>query len=152
MRIRSSWPQPALFILFCCVVLMSMACGVKALPRPPREPDLPKVKDLDAVIIETGVQLTWSIPFGAEEVKRFNIYRSKPETVEKPCPACPREYELIRTVKAKVGRSYFQVFDRDFEAEGRYYYRVIPLDEKRRLGPDSNEAEVIVKRRRDWVK
>jgi hypothetical protein len=26
------------------------------------------------------------------------------------------------------------------------------LDEKRRLGPDSNEAEVIVKRRRDLVK
>ena len=37
-------------------------------PRPPRRATLPAVKDLDAVVFETGVQLTWSIPFAAEGV------------------------------------------------------------------------------------
>ncbi len=101
------------------------------------------------MIIETGVQLSWSIPLTAEGVDRFDLYRSKPEKTKEPCPACPRAYELLTTVTVKPGQTYFQVFDRNIQTEGRFYYQVIPLDERSRLGPDSNEAEVIVKWRRD---
>ena len=145
MNRRSSRPRAFLILLFCCLGLVAGACGKKAPPRPPRRPDLPVVKDLDAVVLETGVQLSWSIPFDSEGVDEFNLYRSKPETVEEACPSCPRGYELIRNVNVKPGQTFFQVVDRNIEAEGRYYYRVIPLDERGRPGPDSNEAEVIVK-------
>jgi hypothetical protein len=137
-----------MILTFCC---LWGACGKKAPPRPPRSPELPKVKELDAVIIETGVQLSWSIPFTAEGVDRFNLFRSKPEPVEEACPACPRGYELIRTIKVESGQTYFQLFDRNIAVEGRYYYRVIALDERSRPGPDSNEAEVIVKWRQNTV-
>jgi hypothetical protein len=144
-----AWPQVVLILIFCYMGLLAGACGIKTPPQPPREPDLPRVKDLDAVIMETGVQLAWSIPFTAERVDEFDLYRSKPETAEEACPACPRDYELVRTVNVKAGQTLFQVVDRTIEAEGRYYYRVTPLDERGRPGPDSNEAEVIVRWRRD---
>ncbi len=149
MKKCSSWPQVVLILIFFCLGLLAGACGRKAPPQPPRELDLPKVKDLDAVITETGVQLAWSIPFTAKRVDEFNLYRSKPETVEEACPACPRDYELVRAVNVKAGQTFFQIVDRNIEAEGRYYYRVTPLDERGRPGPDSNEAEVIVRWRRD---
>ena len=149
MTTRSSSPQAALILVFCCLVIQIGACGRKAPPRPPRKPDLPAVQDLQAVIMETGVQLAWSIPFTAEGVDSFNLYRSRPETVEEDCPSCPRAYEFIRTVNVKAGQIYFQVMDRSIEVEGRFYYRVVPLDARDRLGPDSNEAGVVVKWRRD---
>jgi hypothetical protein len=101
--------------------------------------------------METGVQLSWSIPFGSEVVDSFNLYRSKLDTAKEPCPSCPRAHQLIETIKVRVGQTYFQVFDRNIEAEGRYYYLVTPLDERDRLGPDSNEAEVVIRWRQDSV-
>ena len=148
MTIRSSSPQAALILVFCCLVIQTGACGRKAPPRPPRKPDLPAVQDLQAVVMQTGVQLTWSIPFTAEGVDGFNLYRSGPDTVEEDCPSCPRAYELIRTVNVKAGQIYFQVIDRSIKLEGHFYYRVIPSDAHDQLGPDSNEAEVVVKWRK----
>lgn len=151
MKKGSSSPQAGMILFVCWLGLMAGACGKKAPPRPPRAPHLPAVKDLQAVVFESGVQLAWSMPVNAEGVDRFELYRSKPDTAKEACPACPRGYELLRTIDVKFGQTYFQLFDRTIEAEGRYYYRVIPLDNRSRPGPDSNEAEVIVKWRRDTV-
>jgi hypothetical protein len=151
MKKESSWPRRLIIVFFCCLGLLEGACGIKAPPRPPRSPELPQVKDLDAVVMEGGVQLSWSIPFGSEAVDSFNLYRSKPETTKEPCPSCPRAYELIRTVDVKVGQTYFQIFDLSIQAEGRYHYLVTPLDERDRLGPDSNETEVVIKWRQKHV-
>ena len=151
MKKGSSWPQRLIVLFFCCLGLLEGGCGIKAAPRPPRTAELPQVRDLDAVVMETGVQLSWSIPFGSEGVDSFNLYRSKPETTKEPCPSCPRAYELIRTVNVKVGQTFFQILDLSVQAEGRYHYLVTPLDEQDRLGPDSNEAEVVIKWRRDTI-
>ncbi len=145
MRKSCSRPVVVLILILCHLGLLAEACGIKAPPRPPRRANLPAVKDLDAVVFETGVQLTWSIPFAAEGVDSFELYRSKPETTAEPCPACPRKYERFRTVQVSLGQTYFQTFDRNIETEGRFYYRVIPLDGRHNRGPDSNEAEVIIK-------
>jgi hypothetical protein len=151
MKKGSLWPQAAMILFICWLGLLAGACGKKAPPRPPRAPHLPAVKDLQALIFESGVQLAWSMPLSAEGVDHFELYRSKPNTEEKDCPACPRVYELVRTIGVKFGQTYFQLFDRNIDAEGRYYYRVIPLDKRSRPGPDSNEAEVVVKWRQDKV-
>lgn len=138
-------PLVVLILILCHLGFLAGACGIKAPPRPPRRANLPAVKDLEAVVFETGVELTWSIPSTAEGVDSFELYRSKPETPGEACPACPRSYERFRTVQVRPGQAYFQAFDRNIAAEGRFYYRVIPLDGQHSRGPDSNEAEVLIK-------
>ncbi len=145
MRKSCSRPLAVLVLILCHLGFLAGACGIKTPPRPPRRANLPTVKDLEAVVFEIGVQLAWSIPFTAEGVDSFEIYRSEPETTVEACPACPRKYERFRTVQVRLGQTYFQALDRNIETEGRFYYRVIPLDGQHNRGPDSNEAEVLVK-------
>jgi hypothetical protein len=120
------------------------ACGVKTPPRPVRQPNLPLVQDLQAVVTTNGVRLSWTIPDTAEAVAEFKIYRSKSRAEPEGCPGCPTTYDLIETLTAVGGETRFEILDQNFPREGTVYYRIIPVDKKGRLGPDSNKAKVIV--------
>ena len=141
---RRLWPISSFFILLSCFGLLLVGCGKKGPPRPPHQEELPKVKDLQAVVVARGVGLTWTMVSRDHIVARFNIYRSifQPEINE--CPGCERDFELVTTIRVKADETHFQFIDQHVEGEGRFYYKVTPLDKEDRPGPDSNEAMVLI--------
>jgi hypothetical protein len=120
------------------------ACGKKAPPRPPLKKELPEVKDLQAVVEASGVRLTWTVAKADEDIKGFNVYRSKPRPEVSDCPGCTRDFELITSIKVKRGELQYQVVDPYIQGKGRFYYQVVPFDKRDRIGPESNEAMVLV--------
>ena len=120
------------------------ACGKKGPPKPPLKKELPTVKDLRAVVEASGVRLTWTLAKADEDIKGFNVYRSKPRSEVSDCPGCTRDFELITSIKVKTGELQYQVVDPYIEGKGRFYYQVVPFDKRDRAGPESNEARVLV--------
>jgi hypothetical protein len=141
---RRSWTTAAVIALLLFLGFVFGACGKKAPPKPPFKEELPKVKDLRAVVEASGVRLSWTIGKTDKDVLGFNVYRSKPRPEASDCPGCTRDFELIISIKVKSGELRFQVVDPSIEGEGRFYYQVVPFDQRDRAGPESNEAKVLV--------
>ena len=144
MKRRSSWLEWAPIIALCFMGLLLVDCGKKGRPRPPEKEKLPRVKDLQAVVLAAGVELTWTLKKGEGNVVGFNVYRSKPQPEISDCPGCTRDFELITAIKVKPGQTRFQVIDPYIGARGVFYYRVTPFDEQDQPGPESNETRVLV--------
>ena len=141
MRLR---PPAELIVLLLFLGFLLGACGKKAPPKPPFIKELPKVKDLQAVVETSGVRLTWSIAKTDKDIAGFNVYRSKPRPEESECPGCTRDFELISSIKVKGGKLQYEMVDSSIEGKGRLYYQVVPFDKRGREGPESNEARVLV--------
>lgn len=144
MKIRRLWPNLSVFILFCCLDLFLGGCGKKGPPKPPIKKELPKVNNLQAVVVDSGVRITWTMDSRDEEAAGFKVYRSIPQPETDNCPGCQRNFEIINTVRASRGETRFELVDPDFEGKGYFYYKVIPFDKKDRPGPDSNESRVSI--------
>ena len=144
MIMRRSWLHAAVIVLLFFLGFLCGACGKKAPPKPPLKKELPRVKDLRAVVEAGGVRLTWTIGEADKDVVGFNVYRSKPRPEVSDCPGCTRDFELITSLKVKKGESRFQLIDPSIEGRGRFYYQVVPFDKRDGAGPDSNEARVLV--------
>jgi hypothetical protein len=138
------WPNSSVFILLCCLGLLLGGCGKKGPPKPPLKKTLPKVKNLQAVVVDAGIILTWTMDPSDEEAAGFNVYRSKAQPKKSDCPGCPRDFELITTLRVKAGETQFQLVDPDVEGKGVFYYKVTPFDKRDRPGPDSNESKVVI--------
>jgi hypothetical protein len=141
---RRLWPNSSVFILWCCLGLLLGGCGKKGPPKPPHQVELPKVKNLQAVAVDTGVKLTWTMDSSDKDVAGFNVYRSKVQSEISNCPGCTRDFEVITTIRVKAGETRFQLIDQYVEGKGRFYYKVTPFDNEDRPGPDSNESEVFI--------
>jgi len=141
---RRLWPDSSLFILLCCLVLLLAGCGKKGPPRAPHQEELPKVNNLQAVAVDTGVKLTWALDSSVEDMIGFNVFRSKVQSEISDCPGCTRDFELVATIRVKSGETLFQLVDQYVEGKGRFYYKVRPFDKQDRPGPDSNESRVII--------
>lgn len=139
-----SRPPAELLVLLLFLGFLLGACGKKAPPKPPFKKELPKVKDLQAVVEASGVRLTWSIAEADKDIVGFNVYRSKPRPEVSECPGCTRDFELISSIKAKGGKLRYEMVDSYIEGKGRFYYQVVPFDKRDRAGPESNEARVLV--------
>ena len=144
MIMRRSWPRAELIVLLLFLGFLFGACGKKAAPKPPLQKKLPLVKDLRAVVEASGVRLTWTIREADKDIVGFNVYRSKPRPEVSDCPGCTRDFELITSLKVKKGESRFQAVDPYIVGKGRFYYQVVPFDQRDRAGPESNEARVLV--------
>jgi hypothetical protein len=144
MTIRRLWPNSSVFILLCCLGLLLGGCGKKGPAKPPLQKELPKVKNLQAVVVDAGVKLTWTMDSSDEDAAAFNVYRSKPQPEIRDCPGCVRDFEVITTIRVKAGDTQFQVVDPYIEGKGSFYYKVTPLDKRDRPGPDSNEAKALI--------
>ena len=144
MRRARSRPQVRQVVALWSLVILVAACGVKTPPRAVRQPELPLVQDLQALVMTNGVRLSWTIADTAETVAEFKIYRSKSRTELEGCPGCPTTYDLIETLTVTGGETRFEMLDQDFPRKGTIYYRIIPVDKRGRLGPDSNKAKVVV--------
>ena len=141
---RGRLPNSSVFILLGCFGLLLAGCGKKGPPLPPRQEELPKVKNLQAVVVRSGVKLTWSMGSSDDIVAGFNLYRSEVQPEISNCPGCEKVFELVTTIRVKAGETGFQLVDQHVEGKGRFYYKVTPFDKHNRLGPDSNEAMVII--------
>ena len=141
---RRRWPNSSVFIFLGCFGLILGGCGKKGPPSPPRQEELPKVKNLQAVVINRGVQLTWSIESSDDMVAGFNVYRSKVQPEISDCPGCEKVFELVATIGVKGRETSFQLLDQHVTGKGRFYYKVTPFDKQNRPGPDSNEARVLI--------
>jgi predicted small lipoprotein YifL len=141
---RRLWPNSSVFILLCCLGLLLGGCGKKGPPEPPRQEELPKVKNLKAVVVDTGVKLTWTTDSNDDIAAGFNIYRSKVQSEISDCPGCTPEFEVVTTIRVKAGETRFELIDQYFEGKGRFYYKVTPFDKQDRPGPDSNESMVVI--------
>ena len=102
------------------------------------------MKNLQAVVADTGIKLTWTIPSSGRGTAEFNVYRSRVEPGASECPDCRTDFESISTVRVKEGETRFRVLDPFSEGKGTFYYKVTPFDKKNRPGPDSNESTVII--------
>ena len=141
---RRRWPNSSVFILLGCFGLLLGGCGKKGPPSPPRQEELPKVKNLQAVVFDRGVKLTWSISSRDDFVAGFNVYRSKAQPQIYQCPGCEKDFGLITTIRVKGGETRFQLVDQDVKSKGRFYYKVTPFDKENRPGADSNESMVLI--------
>ena len=144
MKRGRSWLKLAPVFALCFIGLLLVDCGKKGRPRPPEQKKLPRVEDLQAVVLAAGVELTWTLKKDEVNVAGFNIYRSKPQPEISDCPSCTRDYELITTIRVKPGQTQFQVMDQYIGARGGFYYRVTPFDEEDQPGPESNETRVLI--------
>jgi len=144
MKRRRSWLEWVPIVALCFIGFLLVGCGKKGRPRPPEREKLPRVEDLQAVVLDAGVELTWTLKKGEVNVTGFNVYRSKPKPEISDCPGCTRDFELITTIKVKPGQSQFQVIDQYIGARGGFYYQVTPFDERDRPGPESNETKVLI--------
>ena len=141
---RRRWPNSSVFILLGCLGLMLGGCGKKGPPLPPRQEELPKIKNLQAVVVKNGVQLTWSMGSRDDIVAGFNVYRSEAQPEINACPGCEKIFEPVATIGVKAGETSFQLVDQHVEGKGKFYYKVTPFDKQNRPGPDSNEAMVVI--------
>ena len=139
-----SWSRAEVVALLFFLGFLLGACGKKAPPKPPLKKELPEVKDLRAVVEASGVRLTWTVAKADEDIKGFNVYRSKPRPEVSDCPGCTRDFELVTSITVKRGELQYQVVDPYSEGKGRFYYQVVPFDKQDRPGPESNEAMVLV--------
>lgn len=144
MKIRKLWPNLSVFIFLCCFGLLLGGCGKKGPPKPPIKKELPKVKNLQAVVVDAGVRITWTMDSRDEDAAGFNVYRSEPQPETNDCPGCQRDFEIITTIRVRKGETQFKVVDPDVEGKGSIYYKVTPFDKKDRPGPDSNESKVFI--------
>ena len=144
MKRKRSWLEWAPIVALCFIGLLLVDCGKKGRPRPPEHKKLPRVRDLQATVLDSGVELTWTLKKGEANVSGFNVYRSKPQPEVSDCPGCTRDFELITTIKVQPGQTKLQVMDQYVGARGGFYYRVIPFDEEDRPGPESNETRVLI--------
>jgi len=141
---RRLWLNSSVFILLCFLGLLLGGCGKKGPPKPPFQKELPKVNNLQAVVVSAGVKLTWTMDSSDEDAAGFNVYRSKIQSEISDCPGCTRDFEVVTTIKVKAGETRFEVVDQYAGGKGKFYYKVTPFDKQDRPGPDSNESKVLI--------
>jgi hypothetical protein len=144
---HSKW-MAALVLVLAGSSLLWIGCGKKGPPRPPRQPLPPAVKDLDYVVHNTIVQLSWTVP-GKEESRNaappaaVKVFRSRMSAEDASCENCPIRFAVSadipvykqRSDKSKPIRMSYSEF---VETGYHYVYKVTVFDENGIGGKDSN--------------
>jgi hypothetical protein len=144
---HSKW-MAALVLVLAGSSLLWIGCGKKGPPRPPRQPLPPAVKDLDYVVHNNIVQLSWTVP-GKEESRSaappaaVKVFRSRMSAEDASCENCPIRFAVSadipvykqRSDKSKPIRMSYSEF---VETGYHYVYKVTVFDENGIGGKDSN--------------
>jgi hypothetical protein len=144
---HSKW-MAALVLVLAGSSLLWIGCGKKGPPRPPRQPLPPAVKDLDYVVHNNIVQLSWTVP-GKEESRNaappaaVKVFRSRMSAEDASCENCPIRFAVSadipvykqRSDKSKPIRMSYSEF---VETGYHYVYKVTVFDENGIGGKDSN--------------
>ena len=138
----------ALVLVLAGSSLLWIGCGKKGPPRPPRQPLPLAVKDLDYVVHNNIVKLSWTVP-GKEESRSaappaaVKVFRSRMSAEDASCENCPIRFAVSadipvykqRSDKSKPIRMSYSEF---VETGYHYVYKVTVFDENGIGGKDSN--------------
>jgi hypothetical protein len=144
---HSKW-MAALVLVLAGSSLLWIGCGKTGPPRPPRRPLPLAVKDLDYVVHNNIVQLSWTVP-GKEESRSaappaaVKVFRSRMSAEDASCENCPIRFAVSadipvykqRSDKSKPIRMSYSEF---VETGYHYVYKVTVFDENGIGGKDSN--------------
>jgi predicted small lipoprotein YifL len=144
---HSKW-MAALLLLLAGSSLLWVGCGKKGPPRPPHRPLPPAVKDLEHVVHNNIVKLSWTVP-GEEESRgaappaTVKVFRSRMSAEDASCENCPIRFTVSgdipihqqRSEKSKPIRMSYTEF---VETGYHYVYKVTVFDEDGIGGKDSN--------------
>jgi len=144
---HSKW-MAALLLVLAGSSLLWIGCGKKGPPRPPRQPLPLAVKDLDYVVHNNIVKLSWTVP-GKEESRSaappaaVKVFRSRMSAEDASCENCPIRFAVSadipvykqRSDKSKPIRMSYSEF---VETGYHYVYKVTVFDENGIGGKDSN--------------
>ncbi|MDH3799836.1 MAG: hypothetical protein OES70_14410 [Desulfobacterales bacterium] len=144
---HSKW-MAALVLVLAGSSLLWIGCGKKGPPRPPRQPLPLAVKDLDYVVHNNIVKLSWTVP-GKEESRSaappaaVKVFRSRMSAEDASCENCPIRFAVSadipvykqRSDKSKPIRMSYSEF---VETGYHYVYKVTVFDENGIGGKDSN--------------
>jgi hypothetical protein len=135
-----------------CLILSLACCGKKGPPVPPEMLPLPTVTDLEAILFNNSVELTWTVQTGKNmpAADGFRIYRSKNSLVDsQECPGCPDVFEKISelaTAFSLWGREKNRFNYREILEDGYVYrYKVMAFTDRGLASEWSNTVELIVK-------
>jgi predicted small lipoprotein YifL len=139
-------------ILISAVLGISMflsGCGKKGPPVPPRQVVLPAVNDLESVLEDDRVILTWTVPETKEKkgpfISGFVVHKAKNPVQESECKNCPVKYNAVAEIMAgSEGKSGKMKYAGQLEKGFKYFFKVTAFGEKTASGSkDSNIVEFI---------
>lgn len=116
-------------------------CGKKTLPVPPTPFNPPPVQNLNHVITEGSVILSFSFPENGNKkempVSGFFVDRAKRLLSEGHCETCPAPFKRIAEIRKGKGEGY--TFKEPIETGYRYIYKVTPFSDhgKKGLSPST---------------
>ena len=142
-------------IFLAAVIWMASAavlagCGKKGPPEPPNGSRPPRVADLNYMVSENTVKLSWTIPQPDEKaqypVSGFLIFQYQQPLYERECTNCPVIFTQIGDVPVRGGtggrdESLPLVFVETLERGYRYKFKVKAYSDDRTSGADSNLVE-----------
>ena len=144
---HSKWIA-ALLLVLAGSSLLWIGCGKKGPPRPPRRPLPPVVKDLEYVVHNDIVKLSWTVP-GKEEGRSaappaaVKVFRSRLSAEDASCENCPIRFAASADIPIHKQRSEksqpIRMSYTEFVETGYHYvYKVTVFDENGIGGKDSN--------------
>ncbi len=132
-----------LSILGVIVAFFSISgCGVKKPPIPPRQVSPMAVTDLNKIIEQERLKLTWTIPKGKKpELLGFILYRSRVELTDADCKDCPVLFKRIGDILIKSQENGMMKYEETLEKGYKYIYKVITYATDGTVSTDSNFVE-----------
>jgi hypothetical protein len=129
-------------VLLMAAGVLAAGCGVKAMPKAPRAPLPPPVKDLSHSIQDGRVTLRWSVPVvpaGSDPLVMpaagFRVYQAATPVEGGSCRDCPPHFIQVADVPAEGQRMrHTDTLKQKF----RYVYKVVAYTDPTRGGVDSN--------------
>jgi hypothetical protein len=133
------------------VAVMLVGCGRKGPPVPPTVVIPPPIRNLNAEIVGSRVQLTWSIPdqssLSMETIKGFRVLWHRVHRSNPPCPGCPLSFEAMQEIEADTLapdriRDGRVVYSAPFDSQFWYAFKVVVIHESGGVSDDSNVVRV----------
>lgn len=131
-------------------MLFVVNCGKKADPVCPGMVKPAAVSQLDAVIDQGAVVLTWSIQGGKADESSFRIFRSMLDEEGQKCLTCPRQYVLIADLSFQDSKLRWdgdvRVSYQDGTVTGHYLYsyKVLVCDADGKCSEESKCVDVTI--------
>lgn len=129
------------------ISILILACGRRGDPMMPQHYTIAVVEELNAVVKDTSVHLTWRMPEGTkfprESLKGFVIFRAEVPagTTLKECDCLFRSLDFVKP----EGDEPFEYVDRDVVKGSTYAYKVVVMDKNSMMGDDSPTILIKVK-------
>jgi len=116
------------------VLLISVACGVKAPPVAPNAQP-PSLASFRHHLDNDRLTLHWTMTRGGSRPQSFNLYRARSPLAEKPCDGCPLVFKPLRTIPAEDPEQGSVALT--LEPGFHYGFKMTATAENGLTGPDS---------------